>query len=933
MYPASVKFHEAAQSESPKTRVLLRFGDTLLTNEDINLESGDVVKLVEDLIPREEKELTIGITPSSELTATINNDHRLLDNFSFGPCTAQLAAMTESGGIAYSIANCMTVMRFGANQELRFEGWSSRPYLTINGYAPTAQPPWAVYSILTVGNGVYCFAPDGEAWKATWVDGRIWSMLTGQTWNETAASRWDDIQGVLVPATALESWKTLEPKKWDEMKVFTWNSFIDLPDLNPFMRRKAARWAADRRGMSWNADVLHEFWADGSYEKYEYVKLGVFNVDTPKKRKVQLISIVGHDRMRKFDVDATAFWNSLTWPISLGSIFTKLCQFVGVPQATISFINSTRMYAEKPTELEQVSAREILGWIAEAACSIARMTRDGGVELAWFTPQPVTFDDSHWFSADIAEYSVSRIDKLQVKSAQNDIGVIVGDTGKNAYVTLDNPFLYGADDYDIRVAAVPIYNRLTAFPDFSPISTRVRTNWALQAGDIVSFDLDGQIYQLPIYSQSITWNGKSARAEIQNTGEPSRPAVNAQNRRVFAQKRAMHEIEVTVDGLSHKITGVEGNIAELTLRANQFQTAIYDADGNSRITQNADKISLVVDSENAIKAASIVASINQTTGESLVKIDANHVNINGVVTANNYFKINTDGSFEAKTGKIGGWTVDEYRIYNGNNADTATVILNSRDGSVTAKKGYIGGFELIGGANWYGGVTTGLAGNGLSVSSEGYIYYGPPSSPYAMMYRATSGDVGAWVFNGPASNDIIMGARGFYFRNTVDTFATGQVTTTGEYVTASLVPMWCYDGLSVSGHIFNNPYAGSLAGSECRWQPMSDGSYYLFRVTSTRSTKKDFEPVGDECVAIIDKLDPHYFRDKDQDSNTIRNIGFFADNVASVCPELGVYSLDGEPISVQYSNFTSLLTADAQITHRRMNDMERRLVALEGRVA
>ncbi len=845
MYPASVKFHEAAQSESPKTRVLLRFGDTLLTNEDINLESGDVVKLVEDLIPREERELTIGITPSSVLTATINNDHRLLDSFDFGPCTAQLAAMTESGGIAYSIANCMTVMRFGANQELRFEGWSSRPYLTINGYAPTAQPPWAVHSILTVGNGVYCFAPDGEAWKATWVDGRIWSMLTGQTWDETATSKWDDIQGVLVPATALESWKTLEPKKWDEMRVFTWNSFIDLPDLNPFMRRKAARWAADRRGMSWNADVLHEFWADGSYEKYEYVKLGVFNVDTPKKRKVQLISIVGHDHMRKFDTDATDFWNSLTWPISLGSIFTKLCQFVGVPQATISFINSTRMYAEKPTELDQVSAREILGRIAEAACSIARMTRDGGVELAWFTQQPVVFNDGHWFSADIAEYSVSRIDKLQVKSAQNDIGVIVGDTGKNAYVTLDNPFLYGSDDYDIRVAAVPIYNRLTAFPDFSPISTRVRTNWALQAGDIVSFDLDGQIYQLPIYSQSITWNGKSARAEIQNTGEPLRPAVNAQNRRVFAQKRAMHILEVTVDGFKSQISDIEGNVAEVAAYAKSITLSVANDSTSSTIELRANGAAIASEK---IEMKGLVSFTNLSTpGQTTINggnistgtIDASKATITNINAAN------------ISTGKLNSERidVDTLQVKHLNGADgtfsgTLSAAGGSFSGKVTANEGAIAGFTLS---------NNSLTSPSLTVKSSGELDFGG----YAKLYSVSgAANLQAYSSLGLDSPRIELGSN----------IAALSVRNDYVYLHPSSIPQ------SGGGNMY-------LAWNQSSGQ-------VLYSTPSSKRYKENIKLLEDFHYDW-EAFEPVIFNYIFDDSKRI-NIGFIAEKAVTGCPWLGV---------------------------------------------
>lgn len=40
-----------------------------------------------------------------------------------------------------------------------------------------------------------------------------------------------------------------------------------------------------------------------------------------------------------------------------------------------------------------------------------------------------------------------------------------------------------------------------------------------------------------------------------------------------------------------------------------------------------------------------------------MKISASKIDFNGLVTANKYFKINKDGSMEAISGKIGGWTI------------------------------------------------------------------------------------------------------------------------------------------------------------------------------------------------------------------------------------------------------------------------------------
>jgi len=70
---------------------------------------------------------------------------------------------------------------------------------------------------------------------------------------------------------------------------------------------------------------------------------------------------------------------------------------------------------------------------------------------------------------------------------------------------------------------------------------------------------------------------------------------------------------------------------------------------------NSQQIALKVSKDN------IVSSINQSA--EAISITAGKINLNGAVTANDYFKINTDGSMAATAGTIGGWTINSSAIY------------------------------------------------------------------------------------------------------------------------------------------------------------------------------------------------------------------------------------------------------------------------------
>ena len=293
-------------------------------------------------------------------------------------------------------------------------------------------------------------------------------------------------------------------------------------------------------------------------EEYEYVPLGVFISEKPDKLKPKKISITAHDRMVKFDVSADAFLNSLSYPTTLKNIFTSLCAHVGVPASMADFPNSGKTFDSPLFRTQDVLCREVLQWIAEAACSFARISRSGVCELAWFTDTNVTFNktanSADYYNAVVSEYQVAKIDKLQVAASEKDIGVIVG-TGTNAYQIIDCPMLYGYTDAQIRPYAQVIYNRLNSFAAFTPVELDAKGDWSLEVGDMIKLVTDDGTYTFPIYRMDLTFKGR-ARIQYISSGSPLRPAISAENRRTLIAGRAAHEIEMTVEGMKQTVTRV-----------------------------------------------------------------------------------------------------------------------------------------------------------------------------------------------------------------------------------------------------------------------------------------------------------------------------------------------------------------------------------------
>lgn len=106
----------------------------------------------------------------------------------------------------------------------------------------------------------------------------------------------------------------------------------------------------------------------------------------------------------------------------------------------------------------------------------------------------------------------------------------------------------------------------------------------------------------------------------------------------------------TAETAISRITVAENSITSEVSRAKGAESAL-----GSRITQTETEI------ESKVSAGEIVSSINQTAQS--VKINASKIDFNGIVTANSYFKILTDGSMECISGKIGGFWIDSTSLY------------------------------------------------------------------------------------------------------------------------------------------------------------------------------------------------------------------------------------------------------------------------------
>lgn len=158
-----------------------------------------------------------------------------------------------------------------------------------------------------------------------------------------------------------------------------------------------------------------------------------------------------------------------------------------------------------------------------------------------------------------------------------------------------------------------------------------------QTGDGFTAELSKQVTETKQYAESAA-----------ETAESNAKQDTADKLKDYSTTTEMNtRINATAEGIS----------AEVTRKLQSYSTT---EQMNSAIRQTADSINTEVSKK--VNGDEIISKINQSAEN--VSIEANKINLNGAVTANQNFKIGLDGSMEALSGLIGEWQIfDGYLRY------------------------------------------------------------------------------------------------------------------------------------------------------------------------------------------------------------------------------------------------------------------------------
>lgn len=78
-----------------------------------------------------------------------------------------------------------------------------------------------------------------------------------------------------------------------------------------------------------------------------------------------------------------------------------------------------------------------------------------------------------------------------------------------------------------------ILSKMQATPEFRPMSADTFADWSIEAGDILTVEVDGKDEVLPVFSSDLDWGG-AAKSILSCSGSRERPTLSKQERQSYA---------------------------------------------------------------------------------------------------------------------------------------------------------------------------------------------------------------------------------------------------------------------------------------------------------------------------------------------------------------------------------------------------------------
>lgn len=369
-------------------------------------------------------------------------------------------------------------------------------------------------------------------------------------------------------------------------------------------------------------------------------QIGIYTCEKPEKDGGNKYKVTAYDNIAKLDIDVADWLNSLNFPITIEAFANSLAEKCGLTFKNVPPINGD--YPVQAFTANSSTGRDLMKMVAQATGCFIRAASNGELEYAWYVTnselsiatneskglyfhktaydkENKTLRDSQvvklrtadvvyqpkstpYFSGQLtfSDFTVTAIDKVQVKQSDDDVGVIypADAVGTNALVISANRLLVTDSDATLRPYVKNLYDRLNNMVYVPCSNIQTPETLDIRAGDIVTVT-DGK-RKFVTWITSIKRSGN--RCTFESVGSINRNTTTTVNNAKYNSKQKILEISTTVDGLTVKaeqttkdISGLSTQYTQLKQTFDNFElTAVTD--GNVRSKFALDQTSVTIES-------------------------------------------------------------------------------------------------------------------------------------------------------------------------------------------------------------------------------------------------------------------------------------------------------------------------------------------------
>ena len=205
-------------------------------------------------------------------------------------------------------------------------------------------------------------------------------------------------------------------------------------------------------------------------------------------------------------------------------------------------------------------------------------------------------------------YQTDNIARVQIKHADNDVGVIYPeDVDGNCYTISGNMLLGTCSPEDVAYVAQTLYEQLSSVT-YVPFSVTLPRTLKVRAGEIVRVtDVNGHVFSSLVMKMTVNANGVA----VSSTGDKSYgSSVAVATSKYTNLTGKVLEISKTIDGLVIENESLDGRLGSLELSTETFKVAIQDeVDRMSEMAMTPEKVEIKIS-----EAVEAIDSVKTSTG-------------------------------------------------------------------------------------------------------------------------------------------------------------------------------------------------------------------------------------------------------------------------------------------------------------------------------